>query len=67
MADWWVVSLKGFDTASSILLLSVSATASTSLREHPGELILLPLLFTAGMTAIDTRASHPFITLFFPY
>lgn len=44
----------GFDTASSILLLSVSATASSALRNRPGELILLPLLFTAGMTAIDT-------------
>lgn len=44
----------GFDTASSILLLSVSATASSALRDRPGELILLPLLFTAGMTAIDT-------------
>ena len=44
----------GFDTASSVLLLSLSAIASASLSEHPGELIILPLLFTAGMTAVDS-------------
>lgn len=44
----------GFDTASSILLLSLSAIASASLSDHPAELILLPLLFTAGMTAVDS-------------
>lgn len=44
----------GFDTASSVLLLSLSAIASASLSDHPAELILLPLLFTAGMTAVDS-------------
>lgn len=43
----------GFDTASEVALLSLSAT--TSIRDIPYFIILLlPLSFTAGMTLIDT-------------
>lgn len=42
----------GFDTASEIALLSISAT--TSARGLGGYIFLLPLAFTAGMVLIDT-------------
>ncbi|GAA6048554.1 hypothetical protein JCM3770_006550 [Rhodotorula araucariae] len=48
----------GFDTAASISLLGISALAGSG--EHripPGQIILLPLLFTAGMTAVDSADS----------
>lgn len=43
----------GFDTASEIGLLSLSAASSTRLGAGPS-VLLLPLLFTVGMTAIDS-------------
>jgi high-affinity nickel-transport protein len=42
----------GFDTASTVLLLAVSGIASAKTR-RPADLVLLPLGFTAAMTAID--------------
>ncbi|KAG9027510.1 hypothetical protein FRB95_007647 [Tulasnella sp. JGI-2019a] len=51
----------GFDTASSIALLAVSAIAKrdsngqASIRN--GDVIILPLLFTAGMTLVDSADS----------
>ncbi|GAA5889178.1 hypothetical protein JCM8208_007793 [Rhodotorula glutinis] len=48
----------GFDTASSISLLGVSALAgSGDNRIPPGQIILLPLLFMAAMTAVDSADS----------
>ncbi|KAK0244159.1 NicO-domain-containing protein [Armillaria nabsnona] len=50
----------GFDTASSIALLAVSALAkkqSDGSTIHPGDIVILPLLFTAGMTIIDSLDS----------
>ncbi|KAK0201807.1 NicO-domain-containing protein [Desarmillaria ectypa] len=50
----------GFDTASSIALLAVSALAkkrSNGTTIPPGDIIILPLLFTAGMTMIDSLDS----------
>ena len=45
----------GFDTASEITLLGVSALARKgSGAIATGEIILLPLLFTAGMTLVDS-------------
>lgn len=49
----------GFDTASSIALLGVSALAKqeSSTSEHvikSGDIVILPLLFTAGMTFVDS-------------
>ncbi|KPV72424.1 uncharacterized protein RHOBADRAFT_55890 [Rhodotorula graminis WP1] len=48
----------GFDTASSISLLGVSALAgSGDNRIPPGQIIILPLLFMAAMTAVDSADS----------
>ncbi|GAA5855553.1 hypothetical protein JCM5353_006025 [Sporobolomyces roseus] len=47
----------GFDTASEISLLGVSALASGRHQVAPGQIILLPLLFTAGMSAVDSLDS----------
>ncbi|KAJ7175951.1 NicO-domain-containing protein [Mycena filopes] len=50
----------GFDTASSIALLAVSALAHKKSDGHSipsGEIVVLPLLFTAGMTLIDSADS----------
>ncbi|GAA5934517.1 HoxN/HupN/NixA family nickel/cobalt transporter [Sporobolomyces koalae] len=47
----------GFDTASEISLLGVSALASGRHDVSPGQIILLPLLFTAGMSAVDSLDS----------
>ncbi|BGP56763.1 hypothetical protein JCM8202v2_004393 [Rhodotorula sphaerocarpa] len=47
----------GFDTASEISLLGISALASGQHHIPPSEIIILPLLFTAGMTAIDSLDS----------
>ncbi|KAJ7025332.1 NicO-domain-containing protein, partial [Mycena alexandri] len=50
----------GFDTASSIALLAVSALAhkkSDGSAIPSGEIVVLPLLFTAGMTLIDSADS----------
>ncbi|GAA5952511.1 hypothetical protein JCM21900_003400 [Sporobolomyces salmonicolor] len=48
----------GFDTASEISLLGISALArSGSSRIPTAQIILLPLLFTAGMTAVDSLDS----------
>ncbi|WFD41763.1 hypothetical protein MPSI1_000399 [Malassezia psittaci] len=47
----------GFDTASTISLLAIAVIASSSLSgssEANGSVILLALLFTAGMTLADT-------------
>jgi nickel/cobalt transporter (NiCoT) family protein len=43
----------GFDTASEVGLLSISAASSTT-GISIGEMLLLPLAFTAGMVLIDT-------------
>ncbi|KAM0754544.1 NicO-domain-containing protein [Meredithblackwellia eburnea MCA 4105] len=48
----------GFDTSSEIALLGVSALAKTG--EHPipnSDIIILPLLFTAGMSFVDSLDS----------
>ncbi|GAA5880234.1 hypothetical protein JCM8547_004783 [Rhodosporidiobolus lusitaniae] len=47
----------GFDTASEISLLGVSALAKGTHHIPSGQIILLPLLFTAGMTAVDSLDS----------
>ncbi|KAF9524277.1 high-affinity nickel-transport protein-domain-containing protein [Crepidotus variabilis] len=50
----------GFDTASSVALLSVSALGKRDANGAPipsSHIIILPLLFTAGMTLIDTSDS----------
>ncbi|KAK7681581.1 hypothetical protein QCA50_015314 [Cerrena zonata] len=50
----------GFDTASSIALLAVSALAKKNtdgVHIAPADIIILPLLFTAGMTLIDSLDS----------
>ena len=47
----------GFDTASSILLISVSAIASASLASQPAQVLIFPFLFTAGMVLVDTLDS----------
>ncbi|GAA5873755.1 hypothetical protein JCM3774_000161 [Rhodotorula dairenensis] len=47
----------GFDTASEISLLGISALASGQHHVPPSQIIILPLLFTAGMTAIDSLDS----------
>jgi len=47
----------GFDTASSIALLAASALAkkgADAKRIPPGDIVILPLLFTAGMTLLDS-------------
>jgi high-affinity nickel-transport protein len=49
----------GFDTASEIALLALTTAAATGSREGAGHLpigavLALPLLFTAGMTLMDT-------------
>ncbi|WFC97678.1 hypothetical protein MYAM1_000397 [Malassezia yamatoensis] len=47
----------GFDTASTISLLAIAVIASSSLSgssEANGSVVLLALLFTAGMTLADT-------------
>ncbi len=43
----------GFDTASEVALLGISATAAGA-GMPIGYVLLLPLLFTAGMTLVDT-------------
>ncbi|KAJ7073222.1 NicO-domain-containing protein [Mycena belliarum] len=50
----------GFDTASSIALLAISALArkrSDGSAIPSGYIVILPLLFTAGMTIIDSADS----------
>ncbi|KAG6335565.1 hypothetical protein ID866_3528, partial [Astraeus odoratus] len=50
----------GFDTASSIALLSLSALAQQTedgSRIQPSSVIVLPLLFTTGMTLVDSLDS----------
>ncbi|KAL4073076.1 high-affinity nickel-transport protein-domain-containing protein [Scleroderma yunnanense] len=50
----------GFDTASSIALLALSALAQQSdprTRVQPSAVIVLPLLFTTGMTLVDSLDS----------
>ncbi|VDB86883.1 unnamed protein product [Peniophora sp. CBMAI 1063] len=50
----------GFDTASSIALLAASAVAKRDANGNPlpsGYIVILPLLFTAGMTLIDSLDS----------
>ncbi|KIY43030.1 NicO-domain-containing protein [Fistulina hepatica ATCC 64428] len=46
----------GFDTASSIALLAISALAKDDNGNSipPADIVVLPLLFTAGMTLIDS-------------
>ncbi|EIW59722.1 NicO-domain-containing protein [Trametes versicolor FP-101664 SS1] len=47
----------GFDTASSIALLAISAIAQRQpdgRQIAPGDIVVLPLLFTVGMTLIDS-------------
>ncbi|ORY77254.1 high-affinity nickel-transport protein-domain-containing protein [Leucosporidium creatinivorum] len=45
----------GFDTASEITLLGVSALAGSGHSAIPNsQIIILPLLFTAGMTLVDS-------------
>ncbi|KAH8104710.1 NicO-domain-containing protein [Cristinia sonorae] len=47
----------GFDTASSIALLAVTAIAKKGAdgsRIPPADIVILPLLFTAGMTLVDS-------------
>ncbi|KZT18443.1 NicO-domain-containing protein [Neolentinus lepideus HHB14362 ss-1] len=50
----------GFDTASSIALLAVSGIAKRSADGaaiRPGDIVILPLLFTAGMSLVDSLDS----------
>ncbi|KAG8901965.1 hypothetical protein FRB99_004983 [Tulasnella sp. 403] len=51
----------GFDTASSIALLAVTALAKRGDDDRPrisnGDIVILPLLFTAGMTFVDSADS----------
>ncbi|TBU39468.1 NicO-domain-containing protein [Dichomitus squalens] len=50
----------GFDTASSIALLAVSAIAKRGpdgQQINPADIVVLPLLFTVGMTFIDSLDS----------
>ncbi|KAJ4491497.1 high-affinity nickel-transport protein-domain-containing protein [Lentinula edodes] len=49
----------GFDTTSSIALLAVSALTKTSGGKAipPSDVVILPFLFTAGMTLIDSLDS----------
>lgn len=44
----------GFDTASEIALLAITGAAATSGNLPPIAIISLPLLFAAGMSALDT-------------
>jgi len=47
----------GFDTASSIALLAASAIAKKGADSKgipPGDIVILPMLFTAGMTLLDS-------------
>ncbi|KAI0252388.1 high-affinity nickel-transport protein-domain-containing protein [Lactifluus subvellereus] len=47
----------GFDTASSIALLAASAIAkkgADAKRIPPADIVILPMLFTAGMTLLDS-------------
>ncbi|KAI0714024.1 high-affinity nickel-transport protein-domain-containing protein [Cerioporus squamosus] len=50
----------GFDTASSIALLAISAIAKRDpdgQQINPADIVVLPLLFTVGMTLIDSLDS----------
>ncbi|KAI0670977.1 high-affinity nickel-transport protein-domain-containing protein [Trametes maxima] len=50
----------GFDTASSIALLAISALAKREpdgQQIAPGDIVILPLLFTVGMTLVDSLDS----------
>ncbi|KAJ3918525.1 NicO-domain-containing protein [Lentinula edodes] len=49
----------GFDTTSSIALLAVSALTKTSGGKAipPSDVVILPFLFTAGMTLVDSLDS----------
>ncbi|KAI0352650.1 NicO-domain-containing protein [Trametes cingulata] len=50
----------GFDTASSIALLAISAIAKRGpdgRQISPGDIVILPLLFTVGMTLVDSLDS----------
>jgi len=44
----------GFDTASEVALLAVAAIAHEQHKLPPTVILILPLLFTAGMSLIDT-------------
>ncbi|KAJ8502582.1 hypothetical protein ONZ45_g11627 [Pleurotus djamor] len=53
-------NILGFDTASSIALLAVSAIAKNGSDGKPiphSYIVILPLLFTAGMTLVDSADS----------
>jgi nickel/cobalt transporter (NiCoT) family protein len=43
----------GFDTATQVGMLGISATAATH-GMHIGDILMFPLLFTAGMCLVDT-------------
>ncbi|KIJ54554.1 hypothetical protein M422DRAFT_24502 [Sphaerobolus stellatus SS14] len=50
----------GFDTASSIALLAITVLASKGTNGHivgRGDIVILPFLFTAGMTLVDSADS----------
>ncbi|KLO05649.1 NicO-domain-containing protein [Schizopora paradoxa] len=47
----------GFDTASSIALIAVSAIAKKGAGISRGDIVVLPFLFTAGMTIVDSADS----------
>jgi len=47
----------GFDTASSIALLAVSAIAKKGSGISRADIVVLPFLFTAGMTIVDSADS----------
>ncbi|TFK52602.1 NicO-domain-containing protein [Heliocybe sulcata] len=50
----------GFDTASSIALLAISGLAKRNAdgsQIHPGDIVILPVLFTAGMSLVDSLDS----------
>ncbi|KDN53375.1 NicO-domain-containing protein [Tilletiaria anomala UBC 951] len=57
----------GFDTASSIALLSVSAIASTRSDAHRnGSVVLLALLFASGMCLVDSLDSIMMVYVYSP-
>lgn len=55
-----MLTAQGFDTASSIALLALSAIASRDHRGNSishGKIVVLPFLFTAGMSLVDSLDS----------
>lgn len=56
----------GFDTASTIALLSVAASASQPGQRSDGKVVLLAFLFTAGMTMVDSLDSVLMIYAYAP-